>query len=93
VTATANAAATPAGTRRQTLLGPDLILTTLVVSIISSLGAPLLINLAQHFHESISTAQWSLTVTLVAGAVASPVLGRLGTGGTAATRSSPAWPL
>jgi MFS family permease len=71
---------TATATGRQALLGPALILTTLVVSIISSLGAPLLLTIAQHFHESISTAQWSLTVTLVAGAVASPVLGRLGDG-------------
>jgi predicted MFS family arabinose efflux permease len=65
---------------RRALLGPVLILTTLVVSVISSLGAPLLITVAHQFHESISTAQWSLTVTLIAGAVASPVLGRLGDG-------------
>jgi predicted MFS family arabinose efflux permease len=50
------------------------------VSIIGSLGAPLLGTVAQHFHTSISTAQWSLTVTLITGAVASPVLGRLGDG-------------
>src|SRR5580693_279036 len=65
---------------RQALLGPVLILTTAVVSIISSLGAPLLVTVAQDFHTSISTAQWSLTVTLITGAVASPVLGRLGDG-------------
>jgi MFS family permease len=65
---------------RQALLGPVLILTATVVSIISSLGAPLLVTVAQHFHTSISTAQWSLTVTLITGAVASPVLGRLGDG-------------
>jgi predicted MFS family arabinose efflux permease len=65
---------------RQALLGPVLILTAAVVSIISSLGAPLLVTVAQDFHTSISTAQWSLTVTLITGAVASPVLGRLGDG-------------
>jgi MFS family permease len=65
---------------RPTLLGPVLILTAAVVSIISSLGAPLLVTVARQFHTSISTAQWSLTVTLITGAVASPVLGRLGDG-------------
>ena len=65
---------------QKTMLGPVLILTTAVVSIISSLGAPLLVAVAQHFHTSISTAQWSLTVTLTTGAVASPILGRLGDG-------------
>jgi predicted MFS family arabinose efflux permease len=68
-----------AGVRRA-LLGPILILTTVVVSVISSLGAPLLVTVAQNFHTSVSTAQWSLTVTLITGAVASPVLGRLGDG-------------
>src|ERR1700677_4693701 len=67
-------------TGRPALLGPVLILTAAVVSIISSLGAPLLVTVAQDFHTSISTAQWSLTVTLITGAVASPVLGRLGDG-------------
>jgi predicted MFS family arabinose efflux permease len=67
-------------TGRPALLGPVLILTAAVVSIISSLGAPLLVTVAQDFHTSISTAQWSLTVTLIVGAVASPVLGRLGDG-------------
>jgi predicted MFS family arabinose efflux permease len=69
-----------AASGRQTLLGPVLILTAAVVSISSSLGAPLLVTVAQDFHTSISTAQWSLTVTLITGAVASPVLGRLGDG-------------
>jgi MFS family permease len=67
-------------TGRRALLGPVLILTAAVVSIISSLGAPLLVTVARQFHTSISTAQWSLTVTLIIGAVASPVLGRLGDG-------------
>jgi predicted MFS family arabinose efflux permease len=71
---------TATATGRQALLGPVLILTAAVVSIISSLGAPLLVTVARQFHTSISTAQWSLTVTLIIGAVASPVLGRLGDG-------------
>jgi predicted MFS family arabinose efflux permease len=71
---------TAATSGRRGLLGPVLILTAAVVSIISSLGAPLLVTVARQFHTSISTAQWSLTVTLITGAVASPVLGRLGDG-------------
>jgi MFS family permease len=66
--------------RRSALLGPVLVLATLVASIISSLGAPLIPTVARDFHESLSTAQWSLTVALLSGAVSSPVLGRLGDG-------------
>jgi predicted MFS family arabinose efflux permease len=66
--------------RRQRLLGPVLVLTAMVTSIVSSLGAPLLLTVSRHFDVSLSTAQWSLTVTLLAGAVSSPVLGRLGDG-------------
>jgi MFS family permease len=66
--------------RRSALLGPVLVLATIVASIISSLGAPLIPTVARDFHESLSTAQWSLTVALLSGAVSSPVLGRLGDG-------------
>ncbi|MFE7115203.1 MFS transporter [Streptomyces sp. NPDC057654] len=57
-----------------------LVLATLVSSIISSFGAPLIPTVARDFHVSLSTAQWSLTVALLAGAASSPVLGRLGDG-------------
>ncbi|MBF6331762.1 MFS transporter [Nocardia transvalensis] len=66
--------------RRSALIGPVLVLATLVASIISSFGAPLIPTVARDFHESLSTAQWSLTVALLVGAVSSPVLGRLGDG-------------
>lgn len=66
--------------RRSALIGPVLVLATLVSSIISSFGAPLIPTVARDFHEPLSTAQWSLTVALLVGAVSSPVLGRLGDG-------------
>jgi MFS family permease len=66
--------------RRAAALGPVLVLTTLVVSVISSLGAPLIPTIARDFHESLTTSQWSLTVGLLAGAVSAPVMGRLGDG-------------
>ncbi len=66
--------------RRAELLAPVLVLATLTTSIVSSLGAPLLPTVARHFHESLSTAQWSLTVALLVAAVSSPLLGRLGDG-------------
>lgn len=65
---------------RSALIGPVLVLATLVSSIISSFGAPLIPTVARDFHESLSTAQWSLTVALLVGTMSSPVLGRLGDG-------------
>jgi MFS family permease len=59
---------------------PALIAIGLVVSVISSLGAPLIPTIAGDLHASLSATQWSLTATLLVGAVASPVLGRLGDG-------------
>jgi predicted MFS family arabinose efflux permease len=52
----------------------------LVVSIISSLGAPLLPDIARDLEISLPSAQWSLTAALIAGAIAAPILGRLGDG-------------
>lgn len=66
--------------RRSALIGPVLVLATLVASIVSSFGAPLIPTVAREFHEPLSAAQWSLTVALLVGAASSPVLGRLGDG-------------
>lgn len=66
--------------RRASALPPVLVLTTLVVSVISSLGAPLIPTIARVFHESLTTSQWSLTVGLLSGAVSAPVMGRLADG-------------
>ena len=46
--------------RRVAAMGPVLVMTTLVTSVISSLGAPLIPTIARDFHDSVSTAQWSL---------------------------------
>ncbi|MGX6447822.1 MFS transporter [Patulibacter sp. S7RM1-6] len=59
---------------------PGLLFIGTVVSIISSLGAPLIPTLAADLHASLGSAQWSLTATMLVGAVASPVVGRLGDG-------------
>jgi MFS family permease len=66
--------------KRPAALVPCLVGVTLVTSIISSLGAPLLPDVAETLSVSLSGAQWSLTAALVAGAVAAPILGRLGDG-------------
>ena len=60
------------------LLIPTLVLLTTITSIVSSLGAPLVPAIARDAGVSISTAQWTLTATLLMGAVSTPVVGRLG---------------
>ncbi len=52
----------------------------MVAAVISSLGAQLIPTISADLHVSLSTAQWSLTVTLLVGAVSSPIMGRLGDG-------------
>ena len=59
---------------------PSLLAIGLVVSVISSLGAPLIPSIAGDLGSSLGATQWSLTATLLVGAVASPVVGRLGDG-------------
>ncbi|MGY5050766.1 MFS transporter [Streptomyces sp. 900105755] len=61
-------------------LAPVLIYLSSVVAVISSLGAPLIPTIAAADHVSLSEAQWSLTITLLVGAVATPTMGRLGDG-------------
>ncbi|MGY1857650.1 MFS transporter [Modestobacter sp. SYSU DS0290] len=61
-------------------LVPVLIYLAMLVAVISSLGAPLIPAIAEANDVSVTTAQWALTVTLVVGAVATPVIGRLGDG-------------
>lgn len=62
------------------LLLPSLMFVALVVAAIGSLGAPLITSVATTFHVSLDSAQWTLTITLLSGALATPVLGRLGAG-------------
>lgn len=67
-------------TMRERAFVPVLVYVGTVVSIISSLGAPLIPSIARDLDASVSSAQWSLTATLLVGAVATPVVGRLGDG-------------
>ncbi|MEN8672108.1 MFS transporter [Nocardioides sp.] len=57
-----------------------LALVTTVAAVVSSLGAPLVPSIAEQYDVSVTAAQWALTATLLAGALATPVLGRLGSG-------------
>jgi MFS family permease len=71
---------TCAETERDRRLLPVLIWAALTVSVISSLGAPIVPTVVKEQGVPIETAQWLLTVTLLVGVVATPVLGRLGDG-------------
>ncbi|MGH3266545.1 MAG: MFS transporter, partial [Trebonia sp.] len=57
------------------------LMIALVVAVVGSLGAPLITSVAATLRVSLDAAQWTLTVALLSGAIAAPVLGRLGTGG------------
>src|SRR5580698_8380125 len=50
----------------------------LVVSVMQTLVLPLLPSLVAAFHTSVATVTWVFTATLLAGAVATPLLSRLG---------------
>ena len=60
------------------LLVPTLALLTTITAVVSSLGAPLVPAIADGAGVSLSTAQWTLTVSLLVGAVSTPIMGRLG---------------
>lgn len=61
-------------------LVPVLVYLGMVVAVVSSLGAPLVPTIAAATHVSLADAQWSLTITLLVGALATPAMGRLGDG-------------
>jgi MFS family permease len=65
---------------RERAFVPTLVFIGLVISIVSSLGAPLVPDIARELGTSLGSAQWSLTATLLVGAVSTPLLGRLGDG-------------
>lgn len=65
---------------RERVFVPVLLFIGAVVSIVSSLGAPLIPRLAERLHTSVGSAQWALTATVLVAAVASPLVGRLGDG-------------
>lgn len=65
---------------RSPALVPSLIFAALATAIVSSLGMLLVPSISERFSVDIATAQWMLTVNLLAGAVATPILGRLSDG-------------
>jgi MFS family permease len=62
------------------MLVPGLVFIGMVVAVVGSLGAPLVPLVSTVDHTSLGTAQWSLTITFLIGAVATPTMGRLGDG-------------
>ncbi|MFL5843477.1 MAG: MFS transporter [Solirubrobacteraceae bacterium] len=60
--------------------GGVLVMAVLTVSVQATLGAPLIPTIAREHHVSLEVAQWMLTLPLLTGVVATPVLGRLGDG-------------
>jgi predicted MFS family arabinose efflux permease len=65
---------------RRRLLVPTLVLSGSLMSVVSSLGAPLIPTLSRADGVSLSTGEWILTITLLTGALATPVMGRLADG-------------
>src|ERR1700723_2378962 len=65
---------------RQRLLAPTLVLSGSLMSVGSSLGANLVPTLSRADGVSLSTGEWILTITLLTGALATPVMGRLADG-------------
>ncbi|MHA7985376.1 MFS transporter [Rathayibacter sp. CAU 1779] len=61
-------------------LGAALVTIAFLGAVIGGVGAPLITSVALHLDVPLDAAQWTLTVTLFSGAIAAPVLGRLGTG-------------
>ncbi len=66
--------------REPRLLVGTVVFVGLVVAVVGSLGAPLITAVAELYGVSLAAAQWTLTIALLSGAVATPVLSRLGSG-------------
>jgi MFS family permease len=78
-TPAARDAAAPLSGRDRAMV-PTLILVGLVVAVMSSVGAPLIPSIAEASHVSLSAGEWLLTITLLTGALATPIMGRLSDG-------------
>jgi predicted MFS family arabinose efflux permease len=61
-------------------LMPALIYAALCTASVSSLGMLLVPSISREMDVSVSTAQWMLTINLLVGAIATPVMGRLSDG-------------
>ena len=75
-------AGVPPGSRagRPAVLAAVLVILAVESTAVASLGTPLLPTIETVDHVSLAASQWALTIALLTGAVATPVLGRLGDG-------------
>jgi predicted MFS family arabinose efflux permease len=62
------------------LLVPTLVTIGSLMAVVSSLGAPLIPTLSRADGVSLSTGEWILTITLLTGALVTPIMGRLADG-------------
>ena len=62
------------------LLTAVLVFLAVESTAVASLGTPLLPTVEKVDHVSLAASQWALTISLLTGAVATPVMGRLGDG-------------
>src|SRR5712691_2180976 len=62
------------------LLAAVLVFLAVQSTAVASLGTPLLPTIQRAEGVSLAASQWTLTITLLAGAVATPLMGRLGDG-------------
>jgi MFS family permease len=62
------------------LLAAVLVFLAVESTAVASLGTPLLPTVQRVERVSLAASQWTLTITLLAGAVATPLMGRLGDG-------------
>src|SRR6266568_1738953 len=62
------------------LLAAVLVFLAVQSTAVASLGTPLLPTVQRVERVSLAASQWALTITLLAGAVATPLMGRLGDG-------------
>ena len=72
--------AAPADAPGRRGLGPAIITIAFLGAVIGGLGAPLITSVAVTLDVPLDAAQWTLTLALFVGAIAAPLLGRLGTG-------------
>ena len=71
---------TPQTVSEPSRLVASLLFIALVVAAVGSLGAPLITSVAATFRVSLDSAQWTQTITLLSGAIVTPILGRMGAG-------------
>ena len=69
---------TSAATRNANLIITVLAFAGIAVSVMASLVIPILVKLPELLHTTETNASWVVTSTLLAAAVATPVMGRLG---------------